>query len=191
MTCALGYAIVHYHQPSAPLPAQPPATRVPEVPAQAPPRFETDIRSEQRPQPLANCIGPDNLINEAVATCRFGKFPDPVHDPTAQGMVSAHYMQQYKAERVSAQPRHKTQRSVDFATVWQWDRKRSYRAEWLVTDNQIEGSSVCRNWRPGSIEYRECRKGAKIHFREQCRKDGAAASARQRYCSAESSFNPM
>lgn len=131
------------------------------------------------------------MINAEVATCRFGKFPNPAHDPDAQGMVSTQYLQRYKTERAAARQRDNAQKTVAHATVLQWDRKRSYRAEWLISDNYIDGSSVCRNWRAGSLEYRECRKGAKIYFREQCRSPNSNAAARQRYCSAEGSFNPL
>ncbi|RRV09290.1 hypothetical protein EGJ27_05825 [Pseudomonas sp. v388] len=192
LICAVGYGIFYLTKPAAPVTALPPFASAPETPVQTPaPRSASSVPSARRPQALADCIGPDNLINAAVATCRFGKYPDPVHDPQAQGMVSAQYMQQYKTEREPTRQRHNVQQTVTHATVWQWDRKRSYRAEWLITDNHIDGSSVCRNWRAGSIEYRECRKGAKVYFREQCRSPNSSAAARQRYCSAEGSFSPM
>jgi hypothetical protein len=192
VTCAIGYGIVYFNGPATPVPAQRPVASTPEAFKQPiAPRPEASLNIEQRPQALADCMGPDNVIDEAVATCRFGKLPKPVHDLQAQGMVSARYMQRYKTEREQASRRQQATQALEFATVWQWDRKRSYRAEWLVAENRINGSSVCRNWRAGSIEYRECRKGAKVHFREQCRKQSSSAAARQRYCSAEGSFNPL
>lgn len=192
LVCAMGYGIFYFNGPAAPAPVQPPIPYSAETPAATfTHRSEPGIETGRRPQALADCIGDDNLINEAVATCRFGKFPDPAHLPSAQGMVSTQYMQQYKTERESARQRQSASQTVAHASVLQWDRKRSYRAEWLITDNHIEGSSVCRNFRSGSIEYRECRKGAKVFFREQCRSPSTSAAARQRYCSAEGSFNPL
>lgn len=143
-----------------------------------------------RPQTLSECMGPDNLIDETVATCRFGKGQETVRNSTAQGMVSASYMSHYKAQQQRPQPRLAAAQFVESAVVWQWDRKRTYHAEWIVTDAQIDGTSVCHNWRRGSIEYRECRKGAKVYFKEQCKRLAESAT-RQRYCSAASGFNPL
>ncbi|MDH4609833.1 hypothetical protein E8F12_14910 [Pseudomonas sp. BN102] len=35
-------------------------------------------------------------------------------------------------------------------------------------NNRIDGASVCANHKRGSIDYRECRKGAKQFFKEKC-----------------------
>lgn len=157
-------------------------------------------QTTQRPQPLADCIGPDNVIDEAVATCRFGQFPQVTQNHEAQGMVSDRYMAQYKADQQKPQAGRASMESVEWATVTQWDKKRTYRAVWSITDNRIEGSSVCTNWSKGSIEYRECRKGAKVYFREQCKSWGrqwdrtqadSSKAAQQRYCSAGEGFNPL
>ncbi|RMO97718.1 hypothetical protein ALQ33_00796 [Pseudomonas syringae pv. philadelphi] len=151
---------------------------------------EPSPKAEARPQTLPECIGPDNLIDEAVVTCRFGKNQKAVTGSTAQGMVSARYMSQYKAQQQMHPPKLAAAQFIESAIVWQWDRKRTYRAEWVITDNQIDDTSVCRNWRGGSIEYRECRKGAKVYFKEQCKRLAESAS-RQRYCSAASGFSPL
>ncbi|RMT81860.1 hypothetical protein ALP40_04797 [Pseudomonas viridiflava] len=99
-------------------------------------------------------------------------------------------LSQYKAHQQSQQPRLATAQFVESAVVWQWDRKRTYIAEWSVAGNQIDDTSVCRNWRRGSIEYRECRKGAKVYFKEQCKRL-PESGARQRYCSKASGFSPL
>lgn len=152
------------------------------------------------PKPLADCIKPDNIIDEAVATCRYGQFPRASNNPDAQGMVSASYMAQYKADQLPARTKRLTAYNVETATVWQWDGKRTYAAEWAINDNRIEGSSVCTNYRRGSIEYRECRKGAKVYFREKCREWGkrsgtdrsdSSKAIEQRFCSAGEGFNPL
>ncbi|GFM66472.1 hypothetical protein Q1J52_14590 [Pseudomonas lijiangensis] len=157
-------------------------------------------QTSQRPQPLADCIGPDNVIDEAVATCRFGQFPRATQNHEAQGMVSDRFMAQYMADQQAPQAGRASVESVEWATVNQWDKKRTYRAVWSITDNRIEGSSVCTNWPRGSIEYRECRKGAKVYFREQCKSwsrqwdrshAGSSKAAQQRYCSAGEGFNPL
>ncbi len=154
----------------------------------------------QRPRPLADCIGPDNVIDEAVVTCRFGQFPKATQNHEVQGMVSDRFMAQYKADQQKPQPGDESVESVEWATVNQWDRKRTYRAVWSITDNRIDGSSVCTNWPKGSIEYRECRKGAKVYFREQCKswsrqwdrsRASSSKAAQQRYCSAGEGFNPL
>lgn len=81
-----------------------------------------------------------------------------------------------------------------------WDDGRTYSASWLSINNRIDGSSVCDNHKRGSFDYRECRKGAKQHFHEECRawrkrydsdRNDKSELMRQRYCSASSSFNPM
>ena len=181
---------VHYsHVPKTrgAVPAKPPAV-VADVPAFAPPPPTTE--TSRQPLTLPECIGADNLIDEAVVTCRFGKSQKAVHNSTAQGMVSARYMSQYKAHQQSQQPRLATAQFVESAVVWQWDRKRTYIAEWSVAGDQIDDTSVCRNWRRGSIEYHECRKGAKVYFKEQ-RKRLPESGTRQRYCSAASGFSPL
>lgn len=153
------------------------------------------------PKPLADCIKPDNIIDEAVATCRYGQFPRAAQAPDAQGMVSDSYMAKYKNEQSPpARTKRLTAYNIERATVWQWDGKRTYAAEWAINSNRIDGTSVCANYRRGSIEYRECRKGAKVYFREKCRewgkrrdKDGSDASQaiEERFCSAGESFNPL
>lgn len=84
------------------------------------------------------------------------------------------------------------QRTVDHEWHWirAWSGGASYKAKWTAIDNRIDGSTVCSNHKRGSIEYRECRKGAKQFFREQCRKDHSER-LKERYCSAANSFSPM
>lgn len=199
-----GYLLAHFsdlfssatrqvtaHQSPAPLSA---ARSVP-----VPPIYTQDALINA-PKPLADCIKPDNIIDEAVATCRYGQFPRAVVDPNAQGMVSASYMAKYKNEQPPARTKRLTAYNVEQATVWQWDGKRTYAAQWAINDNRIDGTSVCANYRRGSIEYRECRKGAKVYFREKCREWGrrleknrneAGEASEQRFCSAGEGFNPL
>ncbi|WP_054999752.1 hypothetical protein [Pseudomonas cannabina] len=184
------YGLLHYiHVPKTVdfSPASTPAVVVTNAPVIAPPPM---IETPSRPLTLPECLGADNLIDEAVIACRFGNSQKAVNRSNAQGMVSARYMSQYKAQRQIPQPKLAAAQFVESAIVLQWDRTRTYRAEWVVTDNQIDDTSVCRNWRGGSIEHRECRKGAKVYFKEQCKRLAESAS-RQRYCSAASGFSPL
>ncbi|RMQ42251.1 hypothetical protein ALQ04_01092 [Pseudomonas cichorii] len=198
---AVGYGVFYYNNTLSPIAGKPAAPEIHGInePANLP-VLPPMTSSAQQPQPLADCIGPDNLINEAVATCRFGQLPKTTRNPDARGMVSERYMAQYKADQQKPQTAHTRMQSIEWATVAQWDRKRTYRALWSITDNRIDGSSVCSNWRKGSIEYRECRKGAKVYFREQCKSWGkqwdrahadSSRAAQQRYCSAGEGFNPL
>lgn len=139
-------------------------------------------------QPLSDCIKDGNLIDESVVRCRFGQHPQPRVDPDAQGLVSTAYMAQFKAGQQRAIKRK--EQSMENQLIPQWDGNGLYHAQWQVVDNQIDSTSVCANYRRGSIEFRECRKGAKVWFRDQCRKGGDDRS-HQRYCSAASGFNPL
>lgn len=155
------------------------------------------------PHPLADCIKAANLIDENVVTCRYGALPRDQRPTPSSGMVSARYLAQYQADQAkrSRTPAGRSaSREVDKVWIERWGGGGSYLAEWHALDNRIDSSSVCVNHRRGSIDYRECRKAAKVHFREQCRawekrwaRDGQEWSKQmeQRYCSAANGFSPM
>lgn len=44
-------------------------------------------------------------------------------------------------------------------------------------NNRIDTSSLCNNYRPGSLIYRDCRKAAKAYFKRQCSNQFMAACA--------------
>lgn len=145
------------------------------------------------PQPLDACLKQGNVVDEEVLRCRYGAVPraqEPASAP--QGMVSAAYLAQYKTERELAPVR--TSSSSAFSEshwVRKWDGSGSYLAEWEVRDNRIDYGSVCGNHRKGSIEYRECRKGAKQWLKEQCLKLHKVSEEklmRENYCSAAEGF---
>jgi hypothetical protein len=147
-------------------------------------------RASIKPQPLSDCIKADNVIDESVVTCRYGKYPTPKENPNAQGMVSAQYMEKFKDQQYQrAAVRH--EQFVETFWIRQWDGRATHLAQWSVVDNQIDSTSVCANQRRGSIEYRECRKGAKVWFKEQCRDGSHGQAAHLRYCSAANGFSPM
>lgn len=94
----------------------------------------------------------------------------------------------------------RVQRGRDAQWVDKWSGGGRYLAEWTTRNNYIENGSVCKNHKYGSIDYRECRKGAKQFFKAQCknwteryqrdRKDWSY-NMKNRYCTAASSFSPM
>ena len=155
------------------------------------------------PQQLADCIETANLIDEKVVDCRYGTLPRDHRSAPSSGMVSKQYLAQYKADqakRSHTPAQRSANRDVDMKWIKGWDGDTSYLAEWHALDNRIDSSSVCINHRRGSIDYRECRKAAKVHFREQCRnwekrwaRDQLEWSKQmeQRYCSAANGFSPM
>ena len=105
-------------------------------------------------------------------------------------MVSAEYMAQYKAGQEERPVRRAVSGGFESHRIKGWDGGGPYRASWTVSDNRVDYGSVCTGYRSGSIEYRECRKGAKQWFKEQCRVERNPA-LRERYCSAGSGFSPM
>jgi len=143
------------------------------------------------PKTLHECMGADNVVNDQVLRCRYGDRPQPMREERAvQGMVSAQYLAEYKAGQGARPVRRAVSGGFESHQILGWDRKGSYTASWSVSDNQIDHGSVCTAYRSGSIEYRECRKGAKQWFKEQCRGERNPA-LRERYCSAASGFSPM
>lgn len=77
-------------------------------------------------------------------------------------------------------------------------------AKWKYKDWKIDSASVCYNQRAGSIEYRNCRNGAKKLFKNKCRsvskmyddasliyrKEAKLGKWKKIYCNAASSFRP-
>ncbi|MCY1349666.1 hypothetical protein D9M69_358710 [compost metagenome] len=95
-----------------------------------------------------------------------------------------------------------TNNSIEHDGYWidKWSGGAKYYAEWTAINNYIDGTSVCENHKRGSIDYRECRKGAKQLFKEQCQAWSARSQSNRKswsnrmklsYCSAASSFSPM
>jgi hypothetical protein len=179
-----------------PAPVAEPSVEVAESQTPAPPPVSSAPVPRQviaTSQPLDACLKQGNVVDEDVLRCRYGAVPR-AQEPTSapQGMVSAAYLAQYKAGRELAPVR--TSSSPSFSEshwVRKWDGSGSYLAAWEVQDNRIDYGSVCRNHRKGSIEYRECRKGAKQWFKKNCaelRKSREQEFDRERYCSAAETF---
>lgn len=189
--------------PFAEAPEELPTT--PPVPVAAQRRVPSD--NSVRPS-IRDCLNGGNVIDENVIRCQNGgELPrrlDSQTDTKSTGMVSPEYLAKFQAERDRRIRQGSGTRNVtqerDSKWIKSWDGGSSYLAEWIVINNVIDGGTVCRNQGWGSIEYRECRKGAKVYFREQCRvwenragRDRKEWSYRmkERYCTAESSFSPM
>lgn len=151
-----------------------------------------------KPQPLDDCLKNGTAIDEEVAKCRFGAVPKPDSPPSAtQGMVSARYMAQYKADQ--ARPVSRPGKPYQIATVEipEWKGRNRYRAQWKIVDNEIDNGSVCGNFPSGAIEHRECRRAAEVYFKESCQEwskradhenDTQTLAAQQRYCLANKTF---
>lgn len=139
------------------------------------------------PQPYSE---PERSLNQSAIP-----FEPPKPTATAK---STNQSQGYASiQRVDkAAPAEKILREIH--AVKGWDNK-IYKAAWDVANNRIVAESVCSNYGQGSFNYRECRKGAKQYFHEQCRAkriDGhyggdVFASLKEKYCSAMASFSPM
>ncbi len=159
------------------------------------PQQAIELQAPASTRPLEECMQGKKVIDEDVLRCRYGELPrsrPQVDEP--RGMVSAAYLNQYKAEQAANSTRRTaaSQSSNDAHTIPSWDGRTSYLATWSISGNRIDYGSVCTNYRKGSIEYRECRKGAKQWFKSQCeyyRQDSSVL--RDRYCSAASGFSPM
>lgn len=197
---------LNWHQVSgylkpAPIYISPPALAIRPAIAPAPrpalqgaPSIADRHDAPAQPQPLSDCMAGGTVVNEAVLRCRFGQVPRPREDAEPRhGMVSAAYMAKYEAQRDARSVSGARNRDVGTESHWisGWDGTGSYLASWQVMGNEVDSSSVCLNYRRGSIEYRECRKGAKQWFNDECRAGGLGDAAHRRYCSAASSFSPM
>ena len=151
-------------------------------------------------QPLDNCLKDGNVIDENVLNCRFGQLPRPERKPVAQGMVSSSYMAELKAEKARSKPVRSTS-PAEYSTIAirEWDGRNRYEAKWRSIDNHVDGASVCANFPAESVERRECRKAAKVFFKEACNdwgirfrrdRDDASKRMEQRYCEAMGSYEP-
>jgi len=71
---------------------------------------------------------------------------------------------------------------------WSWENGHNKQRvggqfQWTVVNDQIDFSSVCQNYKRGSFIYRDCRKGAKVAFKQMC-------SRYQPACAAANNFMP-
>ncbi|MCY1283952.1 hypothetical protein D9M70_328430 [compost metagenome] len=117
-------------------------------------------------------------------------------------VVSMEGVRQSSAYQQPIQQSTTRSRTIEKDGEWidKWSGGARYYATWTIVNNYIDGGSVCGNHKRGSIDYRECRKGAKQFFKDECRvwgerwqndREPRSDKMRQRYCSAASSFSPM
>lgn len=71
---------------------------------------------------------------------------------------------------------------------WTWENGHNKQRvggqfQWTVVNDQIDFNSVCQNYKRGSLVYRDCRKGAKVSFKQMCGRYSPA-------CAAENNFLP-
>ena len=65
---------------------------------------------------------------------------------------------------------------------WSWENGHNKQRvggqfQWTVVNDQIDFSSVCQNYKRGSLIYRDCRKGAKVAFKRMCSRYEPACAA--------------
>lgn len=149
-------------------------------------------------QPLDQCMKNGNVIDENVLNCRFGQVPRATEREPAKGMVSAHYMADFKSDTAHAQNARPgkvfTTVSVSFRAV---DSRNRYHADFRMLNNHIDNNSVCMNFSKGTAEHRECRRAAVVFFKESCQdwsrrsakdRDEQSQQTRDRYCEATRTF---
>lgn len=117
-------------------------------------------------------------------------------------VVSMEGVRQPSAYQQPSQQTTTRSRTIEKHGEWidKWSGGARYYATWTIVNNYIDGGSVCGNHKRGSIDYRECRKGAKQFFKDECRvwggrwqnnREPLSDRMKQRYCSAASNFNPI
>lgn len=149
-------------------------------------------------QPLDQCMKNGNVIDENVLNCRFGQVPRPTEREAAKGMVSAHYMADFKSDTAHAQGARPgkvfTTVSVSFRAI---DSRSRYHADFRMFNNHIDNNSVCMNFSKATAEHRECRRAAVVFFKESCLdwskrsakdRDEQSQQTRDRYCEASRTF---
>lgn len=72
---------------------------------------------------------------------------------------------------------------------------KEYHVKWKEGSGKIIHSSVCYNYKSGSIDFRRCRSQAKKHFKAQCyyykSNSSDSKDIRDKFCRAANSFNPI
>ncbi|AJE20343.1 hypothetical protein [Azotobacter chroococcum] len=115
-------------------------------------------------------------------------FNDQNYRPRTDINTMAAIRTEYTAKAERHEAPQKTQQGP---ARWKWTTQHGTRTEtkwgwfyWTESNGKIDWSSVCMNEARGSIDYRDCRKGAKVSFAEMC---GEYAPA----CQAENNYNPI
>jgi hypothetical protein len=205
---AISAQLIHKHLlksdtlQSAELSVPPSVVESAQVPVSEEPISLPSIDLNTQPKGLDECLKPGNVIDESVVRCRYGERQKPMAKPPGQGMVSAEYLNNYKSQKANSVAPQRVSKRVENDSHWvdKWSGGGRYLAHWQVVDNHIDGTSVCSNHKRGSIDYRECRKGAKQFYKEQCKawevrwnvdNQDWSKQMQRRYCGAASSFSPV
>lgn len=148
----------------------------------------------------------DNVNERDQAQPKLKQTDYNANNYTPKGAVNVVSMEGVRNSEAYRNPTRSTstprQNDIEHTGEWvdKWSGGARYYAEWTVINNYIDDPSVCENHKYGSIENRECRKGAKQFFTKQCREWETRADndrkpwsdrMKQRYCSAASSFSPL
>ncbi|MCP1623315.1 hypothetical protein [Pseudomonas nitroreducens] len=187
-----------------PFPPEPPIAQAPPAESYTP-KYKFNEPTGQREATPEQLFWDDvNKRNRQQAQPKQTVYNDTNYVPKgATNVVDMEAVRQSEAYRnPTAASSRSSRNSIEQSGAWvdKWSGGAHYFAEWTVFNNYIDDTSVCANHKRGSIYYRECRKGAKQFFKEECRSwEGRWQSDRkpnsdymkQRYCSAASSFNPM
>lgn len=180
-----------------------PSPAIPPPPVQSEPRqlTEEQIREAIRQAEMRRLEEVEKIERQrAQSGNRINDFNDGNYRPKQPVNIYTPPPSQTIAQQRPQQRRNEPAQERTLQTIKSWDGSTAYRAQWISVNNYIDSSSVCANYRRGSIEYRECRKGAKQHYHEECRRwrkqyelDGNDHSERMklRYCSAANTFSPM
>lgn len=91
----------------------------------------------------------------------------------------------YAANSTSSTQKRSVSRQTHLSN-WSWENGHnkqpiSGQFEWTVVNDQIDYNSVCQNYKRGSLVYRDCRKGAKVAFKEMCSRYEPACAAANNY----------
>ncbi|QGZ32163.1 hypothetical protein [Stutzerimonas stutzeri] len=88
----------------------------------------------------------------------------------------------YYASNSSNNTRKRSVSRETHLSNWSWEighnkQRVGGQFQWTVVNDQIDFSSVCQNYKRGSLIYRDCRKGAKVAFKKMCSRYEPACAA--------------
>lgn len=190
LVTALGWAVFKFFTPQwmkssthnefAPTAARPLAPKLPELNA-------SDHRPSSVTPPIEGSIRPP-AVHELDAQGRQVVFNAQNYRPNANINIIQSPQVQYAASRSQQIARSSKTSPIQKSASWKWVSANGSRTSghfvWLEANGQIDYSSVCQNYSQGSLIYRDCRKGAKVKFKELCR------AGHETTCHAENNFMP-
>lgn len=140
------------------------------APIAIPAAAEVQAPKEITPPPSYQATSP-TVIRERNAQGKQVIFNDHNYIPKP----AANTYQSALVESVSGERLAKRQlkRRATRSARWEWkngyEKKRIRGSfEWVEIDGEIDLSSICQNYKSGSLIYRDCRKGAKVSLNNMC-----------------------